>query len=57
MKLSEYAKAIVSGLAAGVVMFFAVRPDGITADEWATVVTAIFTAAGITWAVPNKPQS
>jgi hypothetical protein len=57
MKLSEYAKAIVAGLAAGVVMFFTLRGDGLTGDDWATIITSALSAAGITWAVPNKPQS
>jgi hypothetical protein len=56
MKLSEYAKAIVAGLAAGVVMFFTLREGGLTGDEWATIAASVASAAGITWAVPNKPQ-
>jgi hypothetical protein len=49
----KYAKAIVSGLSAGVIMYFTLRTNGVTADEWATIVTSIVVGSGLTWAVPN----
>ena len=57
MRIDQYAKAIVAGLSAGVVMFFTLRGGGITGDEWATIATAVLTGAGITWAVPNSPAT
>lgn len=51
--LNEHAKAITSALVAGLVMFFALRNDGMTADEWSTVVSAVLAGGGLTWAVPN----
>ena len=54
--LAPYAKALMAGLVSGVVMYFSVRTDGVTADEWTTIVTTVLAASGITWAVPNAPE-
>jgi hypothetical protein len=51
--LNEHAKAITSALVAGLIMFFTLRTNGMTSDEWATVVSAILAGGGLTWAVPN----
>ncbi|MGE5829656.1 MAG: hypothetical protein ACM30G_15050 [Micromonosporaceae bacterium] len=54
--LAPYAKALMAGLASGVVMYFSVRAGGVTAGEWETIVTTVLAASGITWAVPNAPE-
>lgn len=58
MKLPNYAKAIVGGLAAGAAAAATAVQDGtITAGEGVTIALAVLGALGITWAVPNKPAS
>jgi hypothetical protein len=56
VKLDQYAKAIVAGLTAGLIMYFSLRTDGVTADEWQLIISAVLANAGITWAVPNAPR-
>lgn len=56
MKPSEYAKAIVAGIVPGVLMYFALRSGGVTAEEWGEIIATVLAAAGLTWAVPNKAQ-
>jgi len=55
MKVSKYAKAAVSGLAAGAgSLSVAVTDDVVTAAEgWAALI-AVLAALGFTWAVPNR---
>lgn len=49
------AKLWVNALVLGVGTVVTVLPDGITGQEWMTVVIAVLTAAGV-WAVPAKPS-
>jgi hypothetical protein len=53
--LNAHAKAIVSGMTAGVFMFFAFKDGGITSGEWSTIIAGMLTAGGATWAIPNTP--
>jgi hypothetical protein len=53
--LNAHAKAVVSALGTAVVMFFAFRTNGMTADEWETLIMSALGAGGFTWAVPNIP--
>ena len=55
MKLDAYAKAIIAALFTGVAMFFTLKGDGLSGDDWATIITAALGAGGFTWAVPNAP--
>ena len=55
MQLNAYAKAIIAALSSGVIMFFALRGDGLSGDDWATIITSALAAGGFTWAVPNAP--
>ncbi|MEU9894225.1 hypothetical protein ACIBCS_27730 [Streptomyces phaeochromogenes] len=56
MKVSKYAKSVVSGLAAGAgSLSVALTDDTVTAAEgWAALI-AVLAALGFTWAVPNRP--
>jgi hypothetical protein len=56
VKPAEYAKAIASALAAGLVMYFSVRDGGVTSDEWVQIVAAVIASSGLTWLVPNATQ-
>ncbi|MFF3884012.1 hypothetical protein [Streptomyces sp. NPDC001914] len=57
MKLPRYAKAIVAAVVAGAGSLATALNDGtLTAAEGVTVVLAVLTALGFTWAVPNRPQ-
>ncbi|MFD3498773.1 hypothetical protein [Streptomyces sp. NPDC058678] len=58
MKISKYAKAAVSGVAAGAgSLSVAVTDDTVTAAEgWAALI-AVLAALGFTWAVPNRQAS
>ncbi|NJP75700.1 hypothetical protein HCJ99_34035 [Streptomyces sp. C1-2] len=57
MKLPHYWKAVVGGVAAGAASLATALQDGtVTAAEGITAVLAALAAAGITWAVPNKPE-
>lgn len=55
MKVSKYAKSVVSGLAAGAgSLSVALTDDTVTAAEgWAALI-AVLAALGFTWAVPNR---
>lgn len=57
MKPAEYAKAIASALAAGLVMYFSVRDGGVTPDEWVQIIVAVIASSGLTWLVPNAPST
>jgi hypothetical protein len=57
MKLDAYAKAIIAALSSGVIMFFTLKSNGLTAEEWATIITSALAAGGFTWAVPNAAQT
>ncbi|WP_055527238.1 hypothetical protein [Streptomyces graminilatus] len=58
MKVSKYAKAVTSGLAAGAASLATALADStITTQEGLTAVAAVLAALGFTWAVPNRdPQ-
>lgn len=57
MRISSIAKAIVSGTAAGATAAVTAVQDGVlTTGEGVTLVLAVLTALGITWAVPNRQQ-
>jgi hypothetical protein len=55
MRISKYAKAAVSAVAAGAgSLSVAVTDDTVTAAEgWAALIT-VLAALGFTWAVPNR---
>jgi hypothetical protein len=57
MKITKYAKAAVSAVAAGAgSLSVAVTDDTVTAAEgWAALI-AVLAALGFTWAVPNRDQ-
>ncbi len=58
MKVSKYAKAAVSALAAGAgSLSVAVTDDTVTAAEGWTALIAVLAALGFTWAVPNRQAS
>ncbi|MEU9285958.1 hypothetical protein AB0D57_14840 [Streptomyces sp. NPDC048275] len=55
MRISKYAKAAVSALAAGAgSVSVAVADDTITAAEGWAAGLAVLAALGFTWAVPNR---
>lgn len=55
MRISNIAKSIVAGVAAGATAAVTAVQDGVvTTGEGVTIVLAILGAWGITWAVPNK---
>ncbi|MFE7236078.1 hypothetical protein ACFVAF_36800 [Streptomyces sp. NPDC057596] len=55
MKISNIAKSIVAGLAAGATAAVTAVQDGqVTATEGITIALAVLGAWGITYAVPNK---
>lgn len=52
----RYAKAFAAALTAGLGSYAVAMADShVTSQEWITVVAAVVTALGITWAVPNNP--
>lgn len=53
------AKAIASGCTAAAAAITAATADGtgISGSEWLTIAGAVLAAFGITWFVPNAPQS
>ncbi|MBC2903536.1 hypothetical protein [Streptomyces cupreus] len=55
MRISKYAKAAVSAVAAGAgSLSVAVTDDAVSAAEgWAALI-AVLAALGCTWAVPNR---
>lgn len=53
--IAPYRKAIIAGLAAGLAFLAPVVDDGLTWSEAISAVLAALSAAGVTWAVPNKP--
>ena len=55
MKVSKYAKAVVSAVAAGAgSLSVAVTDDTVTAAEGWSALIAVLVALGFTWAVPNR---
>ncbi|MFJ4687044.1 hypothetical protein [Streptomyces sp. NPDC088789] len=57
MKISKYAKAVVSAVAAGAgTLAVAVTDDTVTAAEGWGALIAVLGALGFTWAVPNAPS-
>ncbi|MGW4876529.1 hypothetical protein ACWEPI_08235 [Streptomyces sp. NPDC004262] len=58
MKVSRYAKAVVSGLAAGATAAITAVQDGsLSTGEGVTIVLAVLGALGITYAVPNSRKT
>ena len=51
------AKAIAAGATAFGAAFAAALPDGITAQEWVTIVVATIVAVAAVWAIPNKTST
>jgi hypothetical protein len=52
----RYAKAVVGATVAGVSVYLAARPGGVTTDEMWGIVAAVLAGGGIVGAVPNKPK-
>lgn len=50
------AKALVAALIAGLGALSTALPDGITAQEWVTIVIATLLGLGVTYAVPNAAR-
>ncbi|MYR84553.1 hypothetical protein GTY41_06205 [Streptomyces sp. SID685] len=58
MKVSSMWKAVVGGIAAGAAAAVTAVEDGrITVAEVVTIVVAVLGSAGVTWLVPNQPNS
>jgi sporulation-control protein spo0M len=58
MRVSKIAKSLVAGLAAGATaVATAVQDNVLTTGEGVTVVLAVLGAWGITYAVPNRPDT
>lgn len=58
MKISSFAKSIVSGVAAGTTAAVtAVQDSVLTTGEGVTIALAVLGAWGITYAVPNRQAS
>jgi len=58
IKVGSFAKAIVSGTAAGTAALVTAMGDNvIVTGEWVTVALAVLGALGITYVVPNAKQS
>lgn len=56
MNVAKYAKAIAAGLTAAAGTYVTAASDGhVVTSEWILIVAAAIAAAGVTWAVPNKP--
>lgn len=54
--MGKYAKAIVGSLVAGLTALgTALADDVVTRLEWVGVAVALLSAAGLVYAVPNKP--
>lgn len=58
MKIAQYAKALAAALTAAAGTYVTAMADGhVIMPEWLLIGAAAIAAAGITWAVPNKPQA
>lgn len=55
--VSPYAKAAASFVAAAVVAYISATDGGVTGQEWLQIVLAGLGAAGVVYAVPNKPKT
>lgn len=56
MKVGQYAKTVVAGVAGGLyALQAAISDDVITNTEWVGIGLAVLVALGV-WAVPNSPQ-
>ena len=56
-KLAPYAKAVAGGLATGLTALVPLLDDGVTGQEWLTVVVAALVGSGVVYAAPkNKPK-
>jgi hypothetical protein len=51
--LNAHAKAIMASLFAALSLYWVVRQDGMTANEWLEVIATLAAGFGLTWAVPN----
>jgi hypothetical protein len=54
MRPSEFAKAIVGALIAGLSVLAGAVGDGVSAQEWITVAVATLTGFGVVFGVPNR---
>lgn len=58
MKISSIAKSLIAGVAAGsAAAVTAVQDNILTTGEGVTMVLAVLSAWGITYAVPNRPKT
>lgn len=49
-------KGISGGLSAGFFAWLTARPNGVTADEWWTIIAAVAVGGGLTWLLPYLPK-
>lgn len=58
MNVGKYAKAIVSGLAAGAAVALTALADGVlSTGEIYGIVAAVISGLGVTYAVPNDKEA
>jgi hypothetical protein len=58
MKVAQYLKALAAALTTAAGTYIGVATDGrVTVSEWAIVAASGIAAAGVVWAVPNKPSA
>lgn len=58
MRIASIAKSLIAGVAAGsAAAVTAVQDNVVTTGEGVTIVLAILGAWGITYAVPNRPDT
>lgn len=58
IRMSKIAKALASALGAGAAMFYtALLDDVITQTEWYRIIGAVVITGGLTWLVPNAPDT
>jgi hypothetical protein len=58
MKVAQYAKALAAALTAAAGTYITAAADShVTTAEWMLVGASAVAAAGIVWAVPNKPAA
>jgi hypothetical protein len=51
--MNAHAKAIIAALFSALSLYWVLRTDGMSADDWFTVAGALAAGFGLTWAVPN----
>lgn len=50
------AKAVAAGLVPAVLAYLSLKSDGVTADEWALILAALFGTSGAVYAIPNAAK-